>query len=150
MILSAFDVDGPFTEFENDPWVDRLPHRVIGLPNFWWLTSWLNRASEQLHEAPVMFAAGIDPSGHIRQSVVASDDTMEGVWWKARAMREHLAAHPEVTRVVWADDEHVDHEKDSADTVAMFPQVEFLILSPPWQTGLSEHDMLLIEEFIVQ
>lgn len=151
--ICVFDVDGvifpnklegDFTEFDNDPWVERIPHRVVSLPNFHWLTSWLNRANENIHPAPIIVPNGVNRNG----TVGNLERLGNNIWWKAQGLIEHLRCHPEVCSVVWVDDEIHDFQ-DSVDLVAdSFPNVDFLFVCPDWEVGLTENDFRLIENFI--
>lgn len=98
----------------------------------------------QLHEAPVLCPSEMNPNG----MVPISDKCSNGRWWKAQALIEHLDAHPEVEKVIWADDEVDSFSHDVDTVVSLFPCIQFLILCPRELVGIEEFHMSQISDFL--
>lgn len=159
------DVDGvllPLSETPNGEFDDWQP---VGLGRFSpemieklgdvdahrvWLTTWENEANEVL--APVFGWEGVEA---LTRKGIHLDDGETG-WWKMAAARQWLQAHPEVTHVIWIDDDLAGETLDDdplADAVFGLLIVEgiepdrILLVDPDPQTGLTRSELDSIGQF---
>lgn len=156
--LSAFDVDltlfpnqltmeaGDFITFDNDyEELELIPLEVLAFPNFCWLTTWLNKAKELIHDAPVLCPKAMDPSDNYHALI---REILDGRWWKTIALKEHLEAHPELDSIIWADDD-LDRFSDDVQWVqGLFPDRDWLLIQPVDLRGLEDHHMIQMRKFI--
>lgn len=111
-----------------------------------WLTSWLDDASDAFDDKVGQW------------SVLSPEDQRyewwhSGItdWWKANLLLEWIAEHPEVTHVVWCEDELNDEDRvEAARTVYNEIRrmgVRLMVICPDEKTGLSNHHIDMINTF---
>lgn len=101
-----------------------IPERVFEWMNRYevvWLTNWGWEATD-IADLPVL-------------------DGPPGGWWKANAMSKFIMDNPDVTHVIWCDDELDEH----SDWTAPRPSVKVKMIIPKMAQGLTDHDDAFIE-----
>lgn len=117
--------------------LDALAALTVVTPG--WLTSW-----------DAEMRAGLDPwPGPDWPTVAGVARAPRRMWWKQAALEAWLDARPEVTALVWCDDELQAPSRRAALTRRFEERnIEALLVAPGTAVGLTETDLSRMESWI--
>lgn len=105
------------------------PLRALQWPGVW-LTGWGEYAPE-IADFPVLWYEG-----------------PEFRWWRVLSLDEFLSSNPGVSGVAWCDDELAGHDDDIDWLRARHPGVDFLLVYPDSDRGLTDDDADAVDAFL--